>query len=97
MNQTIENLLGNENAQVENESKTFTLVYQNNVEATRFTKYIVLDNVSNTIISKGSFRAGYVKWMTDTSLEILDVPGIIPKEKTQADYIKIINLPTQKK
>lgn len=97
INQTIENLLGKDNSQIVNESKTLTLVYQNNAEPNQLTRYIVLEQDSGAIIAKGSFRAGYVKWNSDNSLEIFDVPGIIPKEKKQSDYIKIVNLPTQKK
>jgi hypothetical protein len=95
--QLAEDILGKENTEVANDSKTFTLVYQNKNETTQTVKYVVLDNLSKTVISKGSFKAGYIKWKTENSLEILDIPGIIPKDKTQADYIKIINLPVNKK
>lgn len=95
--QTIENILGTDNTELDNINKTLTLVYQNNDEATRTTKYIVLDKINNSVLLKGSFKAGYVKWKTDTSLEILDIPGIIPNGKKQSDYIKTINIPTQNK
>jgi hypothetical protein len=96
-NQLIENSIGKNYLRILNESKNLSLMYQQDVDATSVTKYIVLDNSNNTIISKGSFKAGYVKWKSDNSIEILDVPGMIPKEKTLADYIKIINLPIQNK
>jgi ribosome biogenesis GTPase A len=94
LSQIAENLLGKETAQVSNEAKTLTLFYQvHDAETTQSTKYIVLDNVNGAVITKGSFKAGYIKWKSDTSLEIFDLPGIIPQGKKQSDYIKVITLP----
>lgn len=96
INKTIATQLGENHSQFLNEANTLLLVHQNNAEKNKSTKYIVLNNANGELIAKGSFKAGYVKWKTDNALEVFDVPGIIPQGKTQTDYIKIVNLPTQK-
>jgi hypothetical protein len=97
LNQIAENLLGKEITQVPNESKTLTLFYQiHDAETNQATRYIVLENTNGTVIAKESFKAGYVKWRSDTSLEIFDVPGTIPRGKNASDYVKVINLTINK-
>ncbi|MCZ8214670.1 MAG: hypothetical protein O9262_00450, partial [Cyclobacteriaceae bacterium] len=97
LSQIVENLLGKETTQMANAAKTLTLFYQvHDAETTQSTRYVVLDNSNGALITKGSFKAGYVKWKSDTSLEIFDLPGIIPQGKNTSDYIKVITLPINK-
>lgn len=94
LSQIAENLLGKETKQIGNTAKTLTLFYQlHDAETTQSTRYVVLDNSNGALITKGSFKAGYVKWKSDTSLEIFDLPGIVPQGKNTSDYIKVITLP----
>ncbi|NBP68437.1 MAG: hypothetical protein EBU52_06790 [Cytophagia bacterium] len=94
LSQIAENLLGKETTQVVNASKTLTLFYQiQGNETTQASRYVVLDNTNGAIITKGSFKAGYIKWKGDTALEIFDAPGIVPQGKNATDYIKVITLP----
>lgn len=95
--QIVEYLGSLENISVANDSNNLTLVYQKNVEPNQSTRYLVIENLTGEVLSKGTFRAGYIKWKNNQLIEILDIPGIIPKEKTQSDYIRIINLTTQNK
>lgn len=97
LDQIAENLLGKETTQVANGANTLTLFYQvHDAETHQATRYIVLDNSNGAVITKGSFKAGYVKWKSNASLEIFDLPGIVPQGKNASDYIKIISLPINK-
>lgn len=60
-------------------------------------KYLVLDIQKNTIIYENSFFPGYVKWYSDTSLEILNVPGIIQADEDLSMYKKIVSILAIKK
>ena len=48
-------------------------------------------------ILEKKIRPGYVKWFNDNQLELQDIPGMIEKNKTAADYIQILTLPSTSK
>lgn len=82
--------------QVLNESKTYLLAVEEKEATATMIRYVVLDIASQKILKKGSFRSGHIKWRSNTSLELLNAPGMIPEGKDLSDYIEIIQLPTTK-
>jgi len=55
-------------------------------------KFLVIHINTNKVVMEKSFMPGYVKWMGDSSLELLDVPGIIRGDEDLTDYKKIIDV-----
>lgn len=73
-----------------NEPKTYALYQQSRVNdhANRSFKYLVVNLSDSKIISEGSFRNGYVKWIDNNSIEI----GSATKgELVQKRVIKVNN------
>ncbi len=58
-------------------------------------KYVVTPTNSAKIILEGNLAMGRIKWLDDSRLEILDLPGIIKDNQSETDFIKIINLNQQ--
>lgn len=78
-----------------NNSQTYVLAIQELTEANarNRVKYIIINTSSLEIAKKGSFTPGHLKWISDTSLELLSVPGTIPQGKNLSDYSTILSLP----
>lgn len=95
-NKLLETEVGLRSTQVLNESQTYLLAVEEKEATAPMTRYVVVERVSQKILQKGSFRPGYIKWLNNTSLELLNAPGIIPEGKNLSDYIKVIQLPTSK-
>jgi hypothetical protein len=55
-------------------------------------KFLVIQINTNMVVMEKSFMPGYVKWMGDSSLELLDMPGIIRGDEDLTDYKKIIDV-----
>lgn len=55
-------------------------------------KFLVIQINTNMVVMEKSFMPGYVKWMGDSSLELLDMPGIIRADEDLTDYKKIIDV-----
>lgn len=55
-------------------------------------KFLVIQSNTNKVVMEKSFMPGYVKWIGDSSLEILDMPGIVRADEDLSDYKKIINV-----
>jgi len=55
-------------------------------------KFLVIQINTNKVVMEKSFMAGYVKWIDDTTLELLDMPGIIRGDEDLTDYKKIIEV-----
>ncbi len=79
----------------QNASGTYSLFVQKiEVEETAnpVTRFLVVDLASKKIMVEKSFKPGYVKWIDDSTLELLDAPGILKQNETLSDYIKKIDL-----
>jgi hypothetical protein len=93
-NEVIEKKLGPNFSKEFNPSRNFVLCTQRAPELKEkiALKFLVLDVQKNTIIYENSFFPGYVKWYSDTSLEILNVPGIIQAHEDLSMYKKIVSI-----
>lgn len=92
LNKTIEAEIGS-NTQTLNDTKSVVLAVHEKASTEITSRYLVIDIATATILKKGSFRPGYIKWRSNTSLELLNVPGMIPEGKDLSNYIEIIQLP----
>jgi hypothetical protein len=76
-----------------NTEKTYVLSYssRSNQMAGR-TNFLVLKVDNAEIIESGSFRPGYIRWISNTTLEYLDAPEIIGLDDSLDNYKKTIVL-----
>ncbi|QOI98584.1 MAG: hypothetical protein HRU69_14330 [Flammeovirgaceae bacterium] len=82
---------------VYNESKDIALCIAENAEpATGRKDYLVVEAASRKIITRGSFLPGYIKWLNDNELEVVDSPGIIKDTEPENIHRKIISVQTRK-
>lgn len=51
---------------------------------------MVVQTPENKIVLEQNFIPGYAKWITDSSIEVLSVPGTIGKNENLSDYKKVI-------
>lgn len=57
-------------------------------------KFVVVDVTTKKVIEQRSFTPGYVKWVTNASLEVLSMPGMAKKSEDISKYIQVIQLRT---
>jgi hypothetical protein len=90
--------LGSSLTQEKNSSGNFILYKQDQPETNIkiALKFVVVNIAENTIIYEGSFLPGYVKWHSDSELEILSVPGTIQADEDLSHYKKIIRIASPK-
>jgi len=55
-------------------------------------KFLVIQITTNKVVLEKTFMPGYVKWIGDSSLELLDMPGIVRGDEDLKDYKKIIDV-----
>ncbi len=79
-----------------NNSRTYLLAVEA-ADQNELIKFVVIEIETQKIILEKKIRPGYVKWFNDNQLELLDIPGMIEKNKTTADYIQILTLPSTSK
>lgn len=65
-----------------------------NNSASGSVNFIVIHAASRQIVEEQSYTPGYVKWVTETSLEVLSMPGMARTNEDPTKYIKVINLRT---
>ena len=95
VNELVSNNIGSSYSTNYNELKTLGLYYQNlppRKNGTQHVKFIVVDLSSHVILQEGSYLNGHVKWRDNTSLEVLDMPGISKKGQSTGDFKKVIYL-----
>ncbi len=71
--------LGKNISSIENESKTYIL-YQQKPEGdhvNRHYRYVVIKKSTNEIVFEGNYQLGYVKWVTDSAIEVLSLPSVL--------------------
>jgi hypothetical protein len=88
-----ESKLGSPCEFIYNESKSYILSYssQSN-DLVEKTKFLVIRVSDAEIIQSGDFRPGYIKWVSENTIEYLDAPGIIRPDETLDQYTKKIVL-----
>ena len=95
--QVVIEILGKEVEQTPNASGKYILCVQK-VDPnfpTRMVKAIVITS-TNKIIAEESFVPGYIKWVSESSLEIFSMPGMIKKDEDLSRYTRTINLNSPK-
>lgn len=76
-----------------NASKDFALCLSRQGEpATGRKEYLVVEVATQKTITRGSFMPGYMKWLNDNELELLDVPGIVRDSEDDNIPKRIINI-----
>jgi len=68
----------------------------NSLNTSNYLKLLVINVSDHRVIHEQSFNPGYAKWINDSSIEVLSVPGTIRKNENLSDYKKIINIANQK-
>jgi hypothetical protein len=96
LNKNIEKEVGTAVEKSFNTSKTHLLAYRIKDAKNSFRSYAVFEVSSGNLVQKGNYTPGYVKWISDVSLELLSVPGTIPIGKSITDYTTIIYLTNEK-
>ena len=81
--------LGNDFRTDLNESKTYALCQQTiaNDHANSIVKFVVIQVSDNTIVKRGSFQSGYLKWINNESIEIASADKFSPDLKKQTIQI----------
>jgi hypothetical protein len=64
--------------------------------ANPITKFIVIESASQKVMIEKSFRPGYVKWIGDSIIELLDAPGIVKQNEELSSYVKKIDITSYK-
>lgn len=57
-----------------------------------YLKLLVIHVADQRIVHEESFKPGYAKWITDSSIEVLSIPGMIRENQSLADFKKVITL-----
>ncbi|MBL7871420.1 MAG: hypothetical protein JNM78_07405 [Cyclobacteriaceae bacterium] len=60
--------------------------------ANTFTKFIVIETTSHKVVIEKSYKPGYVKWINDSILELLDAPGIVKHNEDLSPYVRRIDI-----
>ena len=95
VDEIVHNKIGSSYSTNYNRSKTLGLFYQNlpaEKNGTQNVKFIVVELSSHKILEEGKYLNGHVKWHDDTSLEVLDMPGVSKKGQSTSDFKKVIYL-----
>ncbi len=92
-------LVGKDAEQLLNPSGKYKLYIQKKNEnfPSRLVTAAVVDTKTNLVIWKGRFVPGYIKWIGETNLEILDIPGMIKSDQSLSFYKKVIDIDPIKK
>jgi len=78
-----------------NSDKTYLLVVEERSAENELIKFVVLTVSSQKIVLEKQFRPGHVKWFDNTTIELLDIPGMIEENKNSQDYIRYIPIISQ--
>ncbi len=86
--------LGAELEKQPNSFGSYILFFQkaNPQKPTRIIKAVVIEKATGQIVVEENFVPGYIKWMTETSLEVLSLPGMIRADQNLSDFTRTIQL-----
>ena len=71
-------------------------IEQPGTKTSPYLKFLVIRTADHQIVHQQSFNPGHVKWITDSSIEVLNVPGTIRENQSLADFKNIITLKPEK-
>lgn len=75
-------------------SGQFVLFVQKQTDSPAALKFIVIHAPTNEVIEAQTFMPGHVKWVTEDSLEVLSVPGMVKSSEDLSRYIKVVHIRT---
>lgn len=64
--------------------------------ASRALKFIVVESSTREVVETQTFIPGYVKWVTEYSLEVLSVPGTLKSNDDLSKHRKVITIRSPK-
>lgn len=98
VDQTVTNKIGKDFESYPSRSGSYVLFVEkvNPTAANQMTRFIVIESATQKIMIEKSFQPGYVKWIGDSVLELLDVPGALKQNEDIPSYIKKIDLASYK-
>jgi hypothetical protein len=75
-------------------SREYILFIQkvNSSNASNHLKLMVIHVTEHKVVHEQNFNPGYAKWITESSIEVLSVPGVMPENEDLSNYKKIINI-----
>lgn len=87
--------LGEDVISEENETKTHVLYVQKfqGDHPTRSYNYVVERKSDKKIVLEGSFQMGYVKWITNSSIEVLSLPSLT--EQDESKFKKVFSITSE--
>jgi hypothetical protein len=87
--------LGKNITREENETKTHVLYVQKTQgdHPARIFNYVVERKSDKKIVLEGSFQMGYVKWITNSSIEVLSLPSLT--EQGESKYKKVFSVKSE--
>jgi hypothetical protein len=97
IHQIVTGKLGSAYDSIPNSTGAYMLYVQKTATPNNHVKFLVIQIASQKVVTEQSFNPGYAKWITDSSIEVLSVPGMIRENESLSDYKKIINIDPQKK
>jgi hypothetical protein len=59
-------------------------------------KFMVIKIAISLVVLEDSFAPGYIKWVSESTLEILSVPGTIRENEDMRNYTKTIDIHSSK-
>ncbi len=74
-----------------NPGHTYVLVVEQPSQ-NEFLTFIVVNVTTHEIVLKRKFRPGHVRWSDSTTIELLDVPGMIESNKNIEEYIQYVSV-----
>ena len=91
--------LGNEIDLFPNSAGTYVLYIQKpyNPNPLNVLMFIIVQTSDNEVVYEKTFVPGYVKWITDSTIEILSVPGSIKENEGLSDFKRIIDIRANKR
>ena len=92
LEKTVKSKLGKEFSEEYNQSRTFILYKQeeNPEKIGEPLKYLVVRVSDTTIVQEGYFTRGYVKWIDNKTIEVLNLPGKVEQDEYMDKFKKQI-------
>jgi hypothetical protein len=78
-----------------NTTKEYALCFESEPgEINGIIRFNILQTNNCRILEKGTLRPGYIKWISPTEIELLDLPGALEGDKDLTNFKKIISIKT---
>ena len=90
MQSVTESILGKQVEWLWNTDSTYVIARQSAPGASGLIHFLVI-NTRQSIVNRGQFRPGYIKWIDAHTIEYQDLPGMI-REEDSSQYIKRITI-----